>query len=58
MYVSDTQHKRAKWPPSDLTPWTLTLFLGLILMEKGLWVRRFGGWKIRLKFRQNSGKGL
>ena len=24
------QHKHAKWPPSDLTPWTLTLQVGVM----------------------------
>jgi hypothetical protein len=24
-WISNPRHKHAKWPPSDLTPWTLTL---------------------------------
>ena len=28
-FISNSWHKHAKWPPSSLTPWTLTLPLGL-----------------------------
>ena len=28
-------HKHAKWPPSDLTPWTLTLLKAVVAPEKG-----------------------
>jgi succinate-acetate transporter protein len=34
---SNPRHKHAKWPPSDLTPWTLTLASPeLLLSNSGL----------------------
>ena len=32
---SSYQHKHAKWPPIDLTPWTLTLFEVLKILMIG-----------------------